>query len=95
MSRPKQLSLSVDPDPLPDLLRDPIYAGFAYGPKDRPADVAVQVLRTYRQRYRVRDPREVHFHPSVADVIAAEVGGIPVIASGRALRVLLLGPLEV
>lgn len=92
---PRQLSLRVDPDPLPDRLRDPLYAGYAYGPKDRPADVAVAAIARYRQRNQNRDPREIHCHPSAADVIAAEVGGIPVIGTGRALRVLLLGPKEV
>jgi hypothetical protein len=93
MKRPKQLTLAVDPDPLPTTLRDPIYAGYAWGPKDRPADVAVSVLEKYRRRTS-RNPREVICHPSAADVIAAEVGGIPVIGTGRALRVLLLGPIE-
>ena len=91
---PRQLSLKVDPDPLPDRLRDPVYAGFAFTAKDRPADVAALVLETYRRRHNNRDPREVICHPSMQEIVAKEAGGIPVIASGRALRVLLLGPQE-
>jgi hypothetical protein len=92
---PKQLPLTPRPsiDPFPERLRDPVYLGFAFGPKDKPADIAVDVVRTFTTRKGYR-PREIQCHPSVVEVIEKEVGGIPVIGCGRAVRVLLLGPLE-
>ncbi len=91
MTRTKQLTLTVHPDPLPKM-RDPLYKAYAFTAKDKPADVARDVLAHYT-RYRGR-PREIHCHPSLLDIVEKEAGGVPVIASGRARYVLLLGPLE-
>ncbi len=89
---PKQLTLTVHPDPLPNM-RDPLYKAYAFTPKDKPADIARHVLADYTE---VRGrPREIHCHPEYLDIVEKEAGGVPVIASGRARYVLLLGPLEV
>lgn len=87
----KQLTLRVDPDPLP-VLRDPIYKGYAFTAKDSPAIVARSVLQHYTERRGM--PREVHCHPSLQEIVEKEAGGVPVISSGRAQFVLLLGPID-
>ncbi|TXH50936.1 MAG: hypothetical protein E6Q97_19480 [Desulfurellales bacterium] len=78
--------------PFPTTLREPHYRGYVFGPKDAPAAVARDVVQRYtRERGR---PREIQCHPSLVEVVEKEAGGIPVIGCGRALRVLLLGPIE-
>lgn len=95
MSKAKQLTLTVDPptiSPFPERLRDPMYKGYAWSAKDRPAEVARDVLAHYtRQR---GTPREIQCHASMVEIVEKEAGGVPVLGIGRAMRVLLLGPVE-
>lgn len=88
---PRQLTLRVDPDPLPDRLRDPVYAGFAYGPKDGALASCKHAIRIYSDRH--GPPQQLICHPGYAEAVGAECEGIPVIADGRAKFVVLLGPL--
>lgn len=92
---PKQLPLTPRPtiEPFPERLRDPVYCGFAYGPRDQVGVVARDVVRRFTQR-KGYPPHEIQCHPSAVERIEREAMGIPVIGIGRAQRVLLLGPVE-
>ncbi len=90
----KQLTLRVDPDPLPDRLRDPVYLGFAFGPKDVPMESCQRAIARFVQR-KGHQPRQIICHPIYADAIGTECMGIPVYGEGRARYVVLAGPQEV
>lgn len=91
----KQLPLTARPaiESFPERLRDPVYCGFAFGPKDQVGVIARDVVRLFTQR-KGYPPHEIQCHPSAAESIEREAMGIPVIGIGRAQRVLLLGPVE-
>lgn len=86
----KQLPLTA-----PVILRDPIYRGVAFGPKDiiDPSERVHVALGKYVGRYG-RLPREVICHPGMAVEIGAECMGVPVLGTGASRHVVLVGPRE-
>jgi hypothetical protein len=91
----RQLPLTDRPtiEPFPERLRDPVYLGFAFDPKARPAESCAIAIDAYARR-KGTPPRHLICHPSYAEVVGQECQGIPVLGEGRARYVVLVGPQE-